>query len=227
VRIASLMKLPSIWVWTHDSIGLGEDGPTHQPIEHLAALRAVPRLNVVRPADANETALGWRFALRNTEAPTAFSLTRQGLPVIDPDKIPDDAIERGAYVLEDAANGSPDLILISTGSEVSLCVQAREALEADGVATRVVSMPCWDTFAEQDEGYVAEVLPPACRARIAVEAAAPFGWERWVGDSGEIIAMHTFGESGPAKDVYKHFGFTPERIAESGRALIDRLAARA
>jgi transketolase len=227
VRIASLMKLPSIWVWTHDSIGLGEDGPTHQPIEHLAALRAVPRLNVVRPADANEAALGWRFALRSTEIPTAFALSRQGLPVIDPAKIPDDAIERGAYVLEDAGNGSPDLVLIATGSEVSLCVKAREALEGDGIATRVVSMPCWDTFAEQDEAYVAEVLPPDCRARIAVEAATPFGWERWVGESGEIIGMRTFGESGPAKGVYEHFGITPAKVAETGKALVDRLAARA
>src|SRR5947209_2048029 len=150
VRISALMKLPVIWVYTHDSIGLGEDGPTHQPIEHLAALRAMPRLNVVRPADANETALAWRFALRSEEAPTALALSRQGLPVLDPDTVPDDAIERGAYVLSDSEGKQPELILIGTGSEVSLCVEAAEPLRADGAAVRVVSMPCMATFMAAD-----------------------------------------------------------------------------
>jgi transketolase len=226
VRLSALMKLPAIWVWTHDSIGLGEDGPTHQPVEHLAALRAIPRLNVLRPADANETALGWRFALRQTEAPTAFALSRQNLPVLDPGSVPDDAIERGAYVLRDAGDGDPDLILIGTGSEVPLCVEAAEALESDGVAVRVVSMPCMDTFAEQDDSYREEVLPRSCRARVAVEAACPLGWDRWIGEDGEFLGMRTFGESGPAKDVYAHFGITSEKLVELGRTVMDRAGAR-
>jgi transketolase len=220
VRLSALMKLPAIWVWTHDSIGLGEDGPTHQPVEHLAALRAIPRLNVVRPADANETALGWRFALRNDEAPTAFALSRQNLPILDPADIPDDAIERGAYVLRDAEGGDPELILIGTGSEVSLCLEAADKL--DGVRVRVVSMPCMDTFTKADESYREQVLPSACRARIAVEAASPMGWDKWIGENGAFVGMETFGESGPAKDVYAHFGITAERVAQLGRELVGR-----
>jgi transketolase len=220
VRLSALMKLPSIWVYTHDSIGLGEDGPTHQPIEQLAGLRAMPRLNVVRPADANETALGWRFALRNSEAPTAFALSRQNLPILDPDAIPDDAIDRGAYVLRDAQGGEPELILIGTGSEVSLCLEAADAL--DGVRVRVVSMPCMDTFTHAEEAYRDEVLPPACKARIAVEAASPLGWDKWIGPAGAFVGMETFGESGPAKDVYAHFGITAERVAALGRELLGR-----
>jgi transketolase len=220
VRLSALMKLPAIWVYTHDSIGLGQDGPTHQPIEHLAALRAVPRLNVVRPADANETALGWRFALRNLEAPTAFSLSRQNLPILDPDLVPDDAIERGAYVLRDSEGGEPELILIGTGSEVSLCLEAADAL--DGVRVRVVSMPCMDTFTQADEAYRESVLPAACRARIAVEAASPLGWDKWIGPDGTFVGMETFGESGPAKEVYEHFGITAQRVAELGRAAVAR-----
>jgi transketolase len=225
IRLSALQKLPSIWVFTHDSIGLGEDGPTHQPIEQLAGLRATPRLNVVRPADANETALGWRFALRQTEAPTAFALSRQDLPIIDPDSVPDDAIERGAYVLRDASNGGePDLILIATGSEVSLAMEAADKLDADGLAVRVVSMPCMDTFEQADESYRDEVLPPSCRARVGVEAASPMGWYRWLGADGVFIGMTTFGESGPYKDVYEHFGITPERIAEAGRSVTEQAA---
>jgi transketolase len=220
IRLSALMKLPSIWVYTHDSIGLGEDGPTHQPIEQLAGLRAIPRLNVVRPADANETALGWRFALRNSEAPTAFALSRQNLPILDPDAIPDDAIERGAYVLRDAEGGEPELILIGTGSEVSLCLEAADAL--DGVRVRVVSMPCMDTFTHADESYREHVLPASCRARIAVEAASPLGWDKWIGPEGAFVGMETFGESGPAKEVYEHFGITAERVAALGREMVSR-----
>jgi len=189
----------------------------------------MPRLNVVRPADANETSLAWRFALRQTEAPTALALSRQSLPILDPEAIPDDAIERGAYVLRDGANGDgePDVILMGTGSEVSLCLEAADALEGEGIATRVVSMPCVDTFAEQDESYRDEVLPPACRARVAVEAAARLGWDRWIGPDGEFLGMHTFGESGPAKDVYEHFGITAPRAAELGRRVLDATGARA
>jgi transketolase len=220
IRLSALMKLPSIWVYTHDSIGLGEDGPTHQPIEQLAGLRAVPRLNVIRPADANETALAWRFALRNSEAPTAFALSRQNLPILDPDAIPDDAIERGAYVLRDAVGGEPELILIGTGSEVSLCLEAADAL-AD-VRVRVVSMPCMDTFTRAEESYREQVLPSFCRARVAVEAASPLGWDKWIGPDGVFVGMETFGESGPAKQVYKHFGITAERVAALGRGLLGR-----
>ena len=220
VRLSALMKLPSIWVYTHDSIGLGEDGPTHQPIEQLASLRAMPQLNLVRPADANETALAWRFALRSAEAPTAFALSRQNLPILDPQSVPDDAIERGAYVLRDAEGGDAELILIGTGSEISLCLDALELL--DGVRVRVVSMPCMDTFIKADESYREQVLPARCTARLAVEAASPFGWDRWIGEAGAFIGMETFGESGPIKDVYEHFGITAQRIAEVGRELVRR-----
>ncbi len=221
VRLSALMKLPAIWVYTHDSIGLGEDGPTHQPIEQLAGLRAMPRLNVVRPADANETALGWRFALRNLEAPTAFALSRQNLPILDPEAIPDDAIERGAYVLREADGVEPELILIGTGSEVSLCLEAAEAL--DDIRVRVVSMPCMDTFTQAEDSYREQVLPAACRARIAVEAASPLGWDKWIGPDGVFVGMTTFGESGPAKDVYEHFGITAGRVADQARALVKRV----
>jgi transketolase len=220
LRLSALMKLPAVWIYTHDSIGLGEDGPTHQPIEQLAGLRAMPRLNLVRPADANETALGWRFALRQTENPTAFALSRQNLPILDPDSIPDDAIERGAYVLRDADGGDPELILIGTGSEVSLCLEAAKLL--DGVRVRVVSMPCMDTFTKADEAYREQVLPASCRVRVAVEAASPMGWDKWIGEDGAFIGMETFGESGPYKDVYEHFGITAERVAQTGRELLQR-----
>jgi transketolase len=219
IRLAALMKLPSIFVFTHDSIGLGEDGPTHQPIEQLAALRATPRLNVLRPADANETTLAWRFALRSVDAPSAFALSRQNLPIIDPAAIPDDAIERGAYVLKDS-DGEPELILIGTGSEVSLCLEAAEKL--DGINVRVVSMPCMDTFTHADAAYRESVLPAACHARIAVEAASPFGWDKWIGEHGLFVGMETFGASGPADEVYAHFGITADRVAELGRGLLGR-----
>jgi transketolase len=220
LRLCALMKLPAVWVYTHDSIGLGEDGPTHQPIEQLAGLRAMPRMNVVRPADANETTLAWRFALRSTENPTALSLTRQTLPILDPTRIPDDAIERGAYVLRDAEGGDPELILIGTGSEVSLCLEAADLL--DGIRVRVVSMPCMDTFTNADETYREQVLPASCRARVAVEAASPMGWDKWIGEEGAFIGMQTFGESGPYKDVYEYFGITSQRVADVGRELIGR-----
>ncbi len=224
VRLAALMHLPVIHVYTHDSIGLGEDGPTHQPVEQLATLRATPNVNVVRPADANETALGWKFALEQTDGPCALVLSRHGFPILDPAAIPEDAIERGAYVLRDSS-GNPDLILIGTGSEVSICMDAAEALEADGVSTRVVSMPCFDRFIEQEEEYRETVLPAACRARVSVEAGATLGWDRWVTEDGESIGMTGFGASGPQKALYEHFGFTPEHVAEVGKKLVSRLAA--
>jgi transketolase len=226
VRIASLMEVPTIYVFTHDSIGLGEDGPTHQPVEQLATLRAQPNIYCVRPAGANETALGWRFALEQTETPTALVLTRQGLPVWNPDEIPEDAIHRGAYVLRDAANGEPDLILIGTGSEVHICVAAADLLEEDGIATRVVSAPCLDRFAQQDQDYRDSVLPPDVRARVSVEAASPLGWSTWVGEDGEAIGMTTFGASAPQPALYEHFGFTPEKVAERARSVVERVSAR-
>jgi transketolase len=227
VRLAALMHLPVIQVYTHDSIGLGEDGPTHQPVEQLAHLRATPNVNAVRPADANETALAWVFALAQEDGPCTLVLSRQNLPILDPDKVPDDAISRGAYTLRESSKGTDmDVILIGTGSEVSICMEAAEALEADGLATRVVSVPCFDRFLEQDDGYRDTVLPPACRARISVEAAATFGWERFTTEDGEAVGMTGFGASGPQPALYEHFGFTPEHVAERARAAVKRLAAK-
>jgi transketolase len=226
VRIASLMEVPTIHVFTHDSIGLGEDGPTHQPVEQLATLRAQPNIYAVRPGDANETALAWRFALEQTETPTALVLTRQGLPIANPDDIPDDAIHRGAYVLREPQNGEADLILIATGSEVHICVGAAELLEEGGIATRVVSAPCLDRFAEQDQDYRDSVLPPEVRARVSVEAASPLGWSTWVGEDGDAIGMTTFGASAPQPALYEHFGFTSEKVAERARAVVERVSAR-
>jgi transketolase len=221
LRLAALMGVPSIFVFTHDSIGLGEDGPTHQPVEQLWSLRATPNLNVVRPADANETALAWKFALATTDRPTCLALSRQNLPVIDPAGIPPDAIERGAYVLREASNApaAPELILIGTGSEVSICVRAAELLEAGGIATRVVSAPCLERFGEQDATYRDAVLPPDVRARVSVEAGSTVGWHRWVTDDGAVIGIESFGASAPQPVLYEHFGFTPEHVAERGRAI--------
>jgi transketolase len=226
VRLAALMRLPSIFVYTHDSIGLGEDGPTHQPIEQLAILRATPNTYAVRPAGGNETALGWRFAIEQTETPVALVLSRQGLPVWNPSAVPPDAIHRGAYVLRESYKDEPDLILIGTGSEVHICTAAADLLEADGVATRVVSAPCLDRFAEQEQDYRDRVLPPSVRARVSVEAASKLGWSTWTTEDGEAIGMTTFGASAPHTDLYEHFGFTPERVVERGKAVVERLAAR-
>jgi transketolase len=226
VRLAALMRLPSIFVYTHDSIGLGEDGPTHQPIEQLAILRATPNTYAVRPAGANETALAWRFAIEQTETPVALILSRQGLPVWNPAAVPADAIHRGAYVLRESYKDEPDLILVGTGSEVHICTAAADLLEADGIATRVVSAPCLDRFAEQDEDYRDRILPPSVRARVSVEAAAELGWSTWTTEDGEAIGMTTFGASAPHTALYEHFGFTPERVAERGKAVAERLAAR-
>jgi transketolase len=224
IRLSALMGLPSIFVFTHDSIGLGEDGPTHQPIEHLAALRAVPGLAVIRPAGANETALAWRHAIASRDHPCALVFSRQGVPTWNPAAVPADAIERGAYVLRESYKEPepPDAILISTGTEVHICARAADLLEADGIATRVVSMPCAEHFSDQDQEYRDRVLPPSCRARVSLEAASTLGWHRWVGDLGEAIGMHTFGASAPAGELYKHFGLTPERVADSTRAAVKR-----
>jgi transketolase len=224
LRLAALMEIPSIFVFTHDSIGLGEDGPTHQPIEQLAGLRAMPVMRVVRPAGANETALAWHYAIKSKHHPTSLVLSRQGIPTWNPSAIPDDAIERGAYVLRYSfKEPDPDLILIATGTEVHICASSADLLEAEGIATRLVSMPCMENFAAQDAAYRDTVLPPLCRARVSVEAASPFGWREWVGDLGETIGMETFGASAPAGALYKHFGFTPERVADAGREAVKRV----
>ncbi len=219
IRLAALMELPSIFCFTHDSIGVGEDGPTHQPIEQLAALRATPNINVVRPADAHETALAWSFALRASETPTVLALSRQALAVLDPELIPDDAIERGAYILRDT-DGDPSLVLIGTGSEVGLCLAAADKLAADGIAARVVSMPCMDRFERQPAGERERVLGAPGTPRIAVEAASPFGWDRWTGERGAVIGMRTFGASAPEAAVYAHFGITTAAIVEQAHALL-------
>jgi transketolase len=219
IRLAALMELPSIFCFTHDSIGVGEDGPTHQPIEQLAALRATPNINVVRPADAHETALAWSFALRASETPTVLALSRQALVVLDPELIPDDAIERGAYILRDT-DGDPSLVLIGTGSEVGLCLAAADALVAEGIAARVVSMPCMDRFERQPAGERQRVLGAPGTPRIAVEAASPFGWDRWTGERGAMIGMRTFGASAPEAAVYAHFGITTAAIVEQAHALL-------
>lgn len=210
IRIAALMKAPSIFIFTHDSIGLGEDGPTHQPIEHLPSLRAIPNLRVIRPADANETTSAWKAALLNQKGPTALILTRQKVPIVTP---PGDLLLKGAYVLVDSEHPL-EVILIGTGSEVHICVSAREILEAQGVGTRVVSMPCWDLFEEQPEEYREEVLPSHVWNRVSVEAGFPLGWEKWVGDRGTSVGMRTFGASAPSSELFRRFGITAEAVAE-------------
>jgi transketolase len=222
MRLSAVMGIPSIWVFTHDSIGLGEDGPTHQPIEQLAHLRATPNMRVVRPAGANECALTWQYAINRQDGPTTMALSRQGLPVWDPKGVPADAIERGAYVLRNKT-GKPDVVLVGTGSEVHVCNAAVDVLEEQDVNARLVSMPCVENFLAQDDDYRDDVLPPGV-PRVAVEAAATFGWERIVGVDGAIVGMTTFGASAPQKDLYKHFGFTPEHVAEVAKECAERNA---
>ncbi len=221
IRLSALMRQPAIWVFTHDSIGLGEDGPTHQPIEQLVALRSIPGLVTLRPADANEVVEAWKVIALLTDQPAALVLSRQALPTLDRDVYaPASGVAKGAYVLVDAAPGKPEVILIGTGSEISLCLQAYEALKSEGVAARVVSMPSWELFEAQDEAYRKSVLPPAVTARLSVEAASVIGWDRYVGPGGAMIGMHTFGASGPIEDLMKHFGFTPEAVLAAAHAQI-------
>jgi transketolase len=222
LRLAALSELPSIFVYTHDSIGLGEDGPTHQPIEHLAALRAIPHMVVYRPADANEVTEGWRVAIERRHGPTILVFSRQALPIFDRTVCGDvSQARKGAYVLMDASSGTPEVILIATGSEVSLAMSARDLLERDGHRTRVVSMPSWELFADQPEDYRDDVLPPSVVARVGIEAASPLGWERWVGQHGDVIGLNRFGASAPIADVYIHLGFTPEHVAERACRLLN------
>jgi len=213
IRLSALMEIPAIWIFTHDSIGLGEDGPTHQPVEQLASLRAVPGLVTIRPCDANETVEAWRVLMGLQHSPVALVLTRQAIPTLDRSRYASAAgLERGAYVLADADDGEPELILLASGSEVQLCIGAYEQLTADGAKVRVVSMPSWELYDLQPQGYREEVLPPAVRARVSVEQGSTLGWERFVGTAGAMIGMHTFGASAPLKDVQRKFGFTPEAI---------------
>ena len=217
VRLAALSHLPVTFVWTHDSIGLGEDGPTHQAVEHLMSLRAMPNLHVVRPADANEAAEAWRWAIERKEGPVALVLTRQGLPVLNADV---SGLARGAYVLDDPKSGSLQAILLASGSEVSLAMEARKLLDGEGIRCRIVSMPCWELFEEQSEDYRESVLPPSVTARVAVEAGATLGWHRWVGDKGAIVGLDRFGASAPASVNWEKLGFTPERLVEEVKKLV-------
>jgi len=225
VRLAALMELPVIYVFTHDSVGVGEDGPTHQPIEQLAAMRAIPHLTVIRPADGPETAQAWRAALLNAKGPTALVLTRQKVAVIDRTRCaPADGLLRGAYVLAEAQGGTPRVLLLATGSEVGLCLAARERLQGDHVPARVVSMPSLELFARQPQAYRDAVLPPAVRARLAVEAAVPFGWHRWVGTDGDVLGIERFGASAPYEKILEEFGFTVDQVVQRARALVARTA---
>ncbi|MFG2040768.1 transketolase [Dactylosporangium sp. NPDC048998] len=224
IRLSALMEIPTLHIFSHDSIGVGEDGPTHQPVEQLASLRAMPGLLVFRPADANEVVETWRVVAGLRREPAALVLSRQPLPTLDRSRLAAAAgVAMGGYVLADPPSGEPDVILLATGSEVALALSAREDLAGDGIAARVVSMPCWELFDRQPRRYRDQVLPPSVRARVAIEQASTLGWERYVGDSGAIIGMHTFGASAPLKQLLTKFGFTPERVSQAAR---EQVAAR-
>ncbi len=221
VRLSALAGLHVIDVWTHDSVGLGEDGPTHQPVEHYAALRAIPNLWFIRPGDANETAAAWALAIERHDGPVALALTRQKLPTLaGTPELARAGVRRGGYVLREASGGSPDLILIGTGSELQLAFAAAGMLEAEGIATRVVSLPCWERFEAQDQAYRDTVLPPTVRRRVSVEIGVTLGWDRWVGDEGAIIGLDHFGASAPAGTIFEKFGFTAGRVADVGRRVV-------
>jgi transketolase len=237
VRLSALMGLPVVWVWTHDSVGLGEDGPTHQPIEHYAALRAIPVLWVIRPADANETSVAWRVALERRDGPVALLLSRQNIPVLDRQQLaPAAGLKRGGYVLWDSGGGDPsagargggsssngappEVILISTGTEVAPTLQAARTLAAEGAGVRVVSLPCTELFEAQPSEYRDGVLPPGVSARLAVEPGASMSWWKWVGTGGEVLGLDRFGASAPGSRVLAELGFTPENIAARARAML-------
>jgi transketolase len=228
MRLSALMEIPVLHILTHDSIGVGEDGPTHQPVEQLVALRAVPGLLVFRPADANEVVETWRIVTALHHEPAALILSRQALPTLDRSVFGSAAgVARGAYVLAEAEGGSPDVILLATGSEVHLALAARDELQAGGIRTRVVSMPCWELFDRQPRAYRDEVLPPSVRARVSIEEGSTLGWDRYVGDSGAVVGMHTFGASAPLKQLLTRFGFTPDRVAEVARETVAATPRRA
>jgi transketolase len=219
IRLAAMMGCKVVYVFTHDSVGIGQDGPTHQPVEQLASLRAVPELVVIRPADANEVREAWIAALRR-DGPTALILTRQNLPVLDRGRLaPAAGLHRGAYVLWQAGGGEPDVILIASGSEVHVALRAAEILAGEGMNPRVVAMPSWELFEAQPEEYKREVLPPAMKTRVAVEAGVRLGWDRYVGQEGAVISVDRFGESAPGNEVLEKFGFTPEEVVRLAKAL--------
>jgi transketolase len=221
IRLSAVMELPVIYIFTHDSIGVGEDGPTHQPVEQLVALRAIPGLLTLRPADANEVVACWKVIIQLRHQPAALILTRQALPTLDRAKYaPASGVEKGAYVLIDAIDGKPEVLLLATGSEVALCLQTYEQLTAEGVKARVVSMPSWELFEQQSQEYRDTVLPPEITARVAVEQASTLGWERYVGLHGRIVGMHTFGASAPLKALQQKFGFLSEHIVAVVRAML-------
>ncbi len=223
IRLSALMNLPVTYVFTHDSIAVGEDGPTHEPVEHLAALRSMPNVSVIRPADANETAAAWKLAVTSKETPTALVLTRQGLPTLKGTaETAAEGVAKGAYVVSPAGKETADLLLLATGSEVSLAVEAQQALEQEGIHASVVSMPSWDRFEQQSEEYKRSVLPKEVKKRLAIEMGASFGWERYTGDEGDIVAIDRFGASAPGSTVMKEYGFTAENIVSRAKALLDR-----
>ncbi len=225
IRLSAIMEIPAIWIFTHDSIGVGEDGPTHQPIEQLATLRAVPGLMTLRPADANEVVESWKIIMKLRKEPVALVLTRQALPTFDRTKYASaEGVARGGYILADAEGGRPQVILMATGSEVYLCIDAYEKLKAEGIRARVVSIPSWDLFDHQDQSYRDQVLPPEITARVAVEQAAILGWTQYVGLKGRVIGMHTFGASAPFKDLQKHFGFTAEAVIQAAKELLEKVS---
>jgi transketolase len=218
LRLSAVMGIPVIYVLTHDSIGLGEDGPTHEPIEHLAMARATPGLITLRPADANEVLEAWKVVMQLQHEPALLVLTRQGLPTLDRTRFAAaSGLARGAYVLADSAGAQPDVILMATGSEVSLCVEAFNQLSQEGIKARVVSMPSWELFESQDQAYRDSVLPPAVKARVSVEMATTFGWDHYIGPTGHSIGMHSFGASAPIKSLLKHFGFTVENVVAAAK----------
>jgi transketolase len=223
IRISAFSEIPSIWVFTHDSIGVGEDGPTHQPIEHLASLRAIPNLVVIRPGDANEVSEAWRVAISRRNGPTLLALSRQAMPVLDRKVFTSASnLEHGAYVLADVGESIPELILMASGSELNLIVEAGLRLAAEGVNVRIVSFPSWELFKAQPEDYRNQVLLPSIKARLAVEAGISQGWDRWVGDQGDIICLDRFGASAPAKIIFENLGFTIEAIYKRAFELLKK-----
>jgi transketolase len=227
VRLSALARLGSVWVYTHDSVGVGEDGPTHQPVEHFMALRAIPDLVFIRPADANETAWAWKVAIRNRHRPTALALTRQNVPTLDRSMYASaEGLTRGAYVLNPRATAEPDIILIATGSEVQLIVAAEPILAAKGITARLVSMPCWGLFEEQTLDYRESVLPGSVTARLAVEMGVSLGWERWIGTEGATLTLDRYGASAPGEVAIKELGFTTERVVGAAEALLSKLGRR-
>jgi transketolase len=222
IRLSALMELPVIYIWTHDSISVGEDGPTHQPIEQLAAFRAMPGLLTFRPADANEVVQAWRVIMQHPNRPAVLVLTRQAVPTLDRARFGSaSGVAQGAYVLADAPDGQPDVLLLASGSEVALAVAAREQLQSEGIKARVVSMPCWELFESQSQEYRDSVLPPTVTARVAVEEASTFGWAHYTGLNGAILGLHTFGASAPTGVLQRHFGFDPEHVVAAARAQLE------